>query len=77
MINCKIRIDARTNFSLFTFIYGALDDNERHAQWSYMNNIANHFSLLCIVFGDLSFVLSQDEKEGGNLISQSVLDDSN
>ncbi|XP_026434565.1 uncharacterized protein LOC113332106 [Papaver somniferum] len=27
--------------------------------------------------GDLNFVLTQDEKEGGNLISQTVLDDSN
>lgn len=69
-----MKIDARTNQTLFSFIYGSLNEDVRKQQWDSMNRITHHYKLPWAVIGDLNFIINQNEKEGGNVVSQSQLD---
>ncbi|XP_026419966.1 uncharacterized protein LOC113315939 [Papaver somniferum] len=70
-------MDSIIDYSLLSFVYGALDDIVRKNQWDFMQNIANQVNLSWIVIGGLNFILSQNEKQGGNHVTQTYLDKSN
>lgn len=77
IINCLVKLDARTNLSLFTCMYGKLNDVDRENQWNYLIDISVQYNYPWILAGDLNFILNREEKEGGITPSQSSLDANN
>lgn len=57
MIHCKVNIDAKSGYSLVTFLYGALNDVNRNQQWNHMQNIAIQTNIPWLVIGDMNFIL--------------------
>ncbi|XP_026443846.1 uncharacterized protein LOC113343999 [Papaver somniferum] len=77
MINCIVKLDSQNNNSLLTCLYGALNKNDKEAQWNHINNLRENHNNPWIVIGDLNFILDRNDKEGGNTPSQTDLDANN
>ncbi|XP_026420439.1 uncharacterized protein LOC113316486 [Papaver somniferum] len=77
MINLLVKLDSQNDRSLVTCLYGALNDIDKTRQWNHIRLIKTTHTNTLIVIGDLNFILHTDEKEGGNILSQSELDNNN
>ncbi|XP_026395787.1 uncharacterized protein LOC113290395 [Papaver somniferum] len=71
--NCEYYIDARSKI-LMSCMYGALKNGNRDNQWNFVKNFSENISFPWFLIGDLNFILSNDEKEGGNPHTQTALD---
>ncbi|XP_026420209.1 uncharacterized protein LOC113316204 [Papaver somniferum] len=77
MINCLVKLDSENVSTLVTCLYGALNDVDKLRQWDHLRNIRMTYNNPWIIIGDLNFIIHRDEKEGGNPISQTELDENN
>ncbi|XP_026383937.1 uncharacterized protein LOC113279456 [Papaver somniferum] len=77
MINCLVNLNSQNTSSLITCLYGALNESEKTRKWNHLNALRATYPNPWIVIGDLNFILHNDEKEGGNQVSQSELEANN
>lgn len=77
MINFLVKLDSQNNSSLLTCIYGALNEMDKTMQWDHLRQIRQYNSNPWIVIGDINFILSSSEKEGGNPPAQNGIDVNN
>lgn len=74
IINCVLKIDARTDKILLSCMYGLLNNDDRKVQWNFIQNTKNNFNCPWMLLGDLNFILDSSEKVGGQSVDQNQID---
>lgn len=68
-----VNVDSRSGHTLLNCMYGALDEQNWDKQWNYLDSLVARYNYPWIILGDLNFIIRQEEKVGGNQISQRFL----
>lgn len=55
-------------------IYGWPEGENNHRTWELMRSLTNSCQLSMVLFGDFTRIVSMSEKEGGAILSESVMD---
>ncbi|XP_026459211.1 uncharacterized protein LOC113359854 [Papaver somniferum] len=76
VINCIFQFDGRTKVA-FSYMYGALPNGNREAQWDFIWQYRQTIAYPWILLSDMNFILSNIEKSGGNPHSQTMLNNAN
>lgn len=76
-IVCLANFDARSEIFLLICMYGALDVIGIGRQWDFLSSLSGKHKCPWLIMGDLNFVVSKDEKLGGNTFPQSHIDEVN